>query len=171
MKYISFFLIVAFISLTTGLMAQRSLQNTIRKYKNNENVVSLNYKQEVNDYFDSKKKKFKTWIDAIDIIAFKDGSDVSPSDLSVIKENLNNEKYELLINAKQKDGKLELYTLGPDEEIKKIFAHVKKEKYNIYFTMTGKIVLDELPELGLEFQGSDIFSLLPNELGEKQNNK
>ena len=144
-----------------SVFGQRSIQNTLRKYKNNEGVVSVNYKDEINKMFLKDAPELKTRIEYVDVLVFNEKGDISADDKTAIHTKLNEEKFDLLLNAKQKEGRLELYTQGPDSELSMVFANAKKDNYNVYFIMKGKIVLDELTKLGMNFQGAELLNMIP----------
>lgn len=149
---------LSFIIATTSLYGQNALELTFKKYKNNEEVTSLTFDDKIMTYLKNKDQEWKTSIDKVEILLFQPEEDFSASDIHKIEEALNSDAYELLVNAKSKDGKAKIYGLpNGDDSLHALYAQVYSEMANIYFMLKGDIYYEELGEMGLNFQGADVF--------------
>ena len=146
-----------------AVSAQNNLELTFKKLKNNDNVISLSFDEKVMDYVENKDKDWKTLIDKVEIIMFDSSSDLADNDKAKMDKALSLDQYDLLIDAKSKEGKVKLYSLSKEHHIASIYATMKADKYQIYFLVKGNIVLEELSEMGLNFKGAEAFDMLKRE--------
>lgn len=153
-KYITL-LIIAF-SIST-LSAQKKVDHVLRKYKNDENVVNINLTGDLSSMLNKAELDLKTKVTLLDIIMFSEGDDLKPKHKQDIKNAIANEGFELLVNVKDKGGKVKIYTIENDKYINKLYANVNAKGMNIYVILEGDIYYDELSKLDLGFDGADIF--------------
>ncbi len=156
MKYIITSILLSF---STLILGQYDLDLTFKKYKNNENVTSFSFDDKIMDYVKNKDKEWKTNIDKVEIIVLGPDQDFEKSDLEKINKAIKADNYEMLINAKSKDGKAAIYGLTQpnNEALTSLYAQVYSEEATVYFMLKGNIFFEELAEMGLNFQGADIF--------------
>ena len=129
----------------------QSPHNILREYKNNDGVVSLKFDGDIMGLLNSTDgEEIRSELDYMDIIVFKEGTDITESDGTKLKAALKAENYELLINVK--DGKNRIKVMGQDEgeTISKVFINANTDKANIYVVVAGTIFFDELQNLNLE---------------------
>lgn len=140
--------------------AQKNIDQIFRKYKNDEGVVNLNFTGEILKTLNKADSKLKSKIDLVDIIVFQDKTDISSSDKEKISEVLLRDKFDLLVDVKNKTQKVRLFAVDTGSFLNKIYAHVNTPEMNAYFILTGNIIFDELNKLGLDFQNGDALKIL-----------
>jgi len=144
------FLTLVFLSVCMSVFAQ-SPHNILREYKNNDGVVSLKFDGDIMGLLNSDNgEEIKSELDYMDIIIFKEGTDMTAGDQKSLHNSLTQDNYELLINAK--DGKNRVKVMGQNEgeTITKVFINANTEKANIYVVVAGKIYFEELQNLNLD---------------------
>jgi hypothetical protein len=147
--------------LTLSINAQRDLELTFKKYQNNTDATSISFDEKIMSYVDNKDKDFKTKINKVEVLFFGPDSDLTQSDINNLDRAIEADNYELLINAKTKEGKAKMYGLSEgDDVLKVLYAQVQSDQANIYFMLKGDIHFEELAEMGLNFEGSDVFKML-----------
>jgi Domain of unknown function (DUF4252) len=143
-----------------GLTAQKNIDQVFRKYKNDEGVMNMNFTGEILKMINSADKKLKSNVEIVDILVFEKDADISQNDKSNIEKVLTRDKFDLLIDVKNKEQKIRLYAVESGEYLNKVYAQVKTEDLSAYFILTGKIIFDELAKLGLDFQNGDALKIL-----------
>lgn len=138
-----------------NVAGQRNIDQIFRKYKNDEGVVNLNFTGDVKKYLSSSNVKLESEIDNIDVLIFEDGKNISTKDKKEITDVLIREQFDILIDVKDKSEKIKLHTKETGSYLSKVYAHVQSDESNIYFVISGKIKLEELSKLNLNFEGSD----------------
>lgn len=149
------FILLAFAS---GTFAQNSIETVLRKYKNDEGVVSLNFKGDLSKFLTTKDgSKLRSKIDACEVLVFKDNEDVNNTDKTKIKTALSTDKYEMLINVKDKRGKMELHAISKGDVLSKVYGNVKYENKTILLIFTGSLLFEELNKMNFDFEGGEAF--------------
>lgn len=144
--------------LTTLLMySQNSIEKVLRKYKNDEGVISLNFAGDLSKFLKNECGDLKTKIESCEVLVFEGKSGVSTEDKTKLKSALASDKYETLMNVKDKKGKINIQAISNGESLKKVFAEVTAEGKQIYLVFTGKLYFEELSKLNLNFEGGDVF--------------
>ena len=146
--------------ITTNVAAQKNIDQVLRKYKNDEGVVNMNFTGEVLKKFNESKEKIKSTVDNVDIVMFKSKDDISAADKVKIKQLITSEKYDLLIDVKNKDQKVKLYAKENGNFLSHVYAQVNYDDMNIYFMLSGNIIFEELAKLGMDFQSADGLKVL-----------
>ncbi len=152
--------IIIFSFCSVFLSAQKNIDQVLRKYKNDEGVINMNFTGEILKMINSSDKKLKSNVDIVDILVFQKNEDIKSDDKSEIQKVLSRDKFDLLIDVKNKTQKVRLYALDAGEYLNKVYAHVNTEDLNAYFILSGKIVFEELAKLGLDFQNGDALKIL-----------
>jgi Domain of unknown function (DUF4252) len=160
MKFIQLSIIFFCFVFCNPLWAQKNIDQVLRKYKNDEGVVNMNFTGEVLKKFNESKEKIKSTVDNVDIVMFKSKEDISSSDKLKIKELITREKYDLLVDVKNKDQKVKLYAKENGNFLSHVFAQVNYDDMNIYFMLSGNIIFEELAKLGMDFQSADGLKVL-----------
>ena len=142
-----------------SLAGQKNIDQVLRKYKNDDGVVNLNFTGDVKKYLQSANVKLESEIDNIDVLIFEKSKNISSKDEKQINETLIKEGFDLLVDVRNKGEKVKLHVLESGNFLSKVFAHIESEESNIYFTITGKIKLDELSKLNLNFDGSEALKM------------
>lgn len=128
----------------------QSPSNTLRKYKNDQNVFSIKYQGENLNKFIKKSKDnpLKSKIDFVDIYLFKAGSMISPKDNQSILANLKSSKYEELVSVKDKRGTLKVFSISTGNTMSKMYANLSSTgKENYFVLLEGNIYLNEISEI------------------------
>jgi len=138
-------------AITATTFAQGTPHNILRKYKNNDGVMSLKFEGDVLDLINRKDgEELKSKLDYMDIIVFKEGSDLSDSDRTALKQSLSNDNFEMLINAKDGKNKVKIMGLDTGDNLSHVFVNANTEKANIYVVIKGELFFEELKDLNLE---------------------
>ena len=122
--------------------------------------MNVNFTGEVKKYLQSAGTNFKSEIDNIDIYVFEAKKNISSKDRTQIQESLTKDKYDLLVDVKDKSNNVKLYILDEGKHVSKVYAQVMNGESNIHFMLSGKIILEELGKLNLNFEGSDALKML-----------
>ena len=147
-KYIA---ILIFAITTISLNAQYGVDNIFRKYKNDSGVISWQFEGDIASFFDRKDgQSIKSSIESVEFILFNEGKDLSEKDQDKLKSKIDSDNYETLVQARDKGQKVNILGIEEGEYIKKVFAHVKSDEYNIYFFLNGEIYFEDLTELNIE---------------------
>jgi hypothetical protein len=141
------------------LSGQKNIDQVLRKYKNDEGVVNMNFTGDVKKYLQSANVKLESEIDNIDVLIFDRSKNISSKDEKQINEVLMKDGYDLLVDVRNKGEKVKLHVLESGDFLSKVFAHIESDDSNIYFIITGKIKLDELSKLNLNFDGSEALKM------------
>jgi hypothetical protein len=160
MKHSYLFLSLILLISSTSLIAQASIEHVFRKYKNDEGVLNLNFTGEILKMINNSKANLKSKVDNVDIIVFQDKNDVNVADKAKIQNLLDKDKFDLLVDVKNKNQKVRLYAVESGSFLNKVFAHINSPELNAYFILTGKIVFEELAKLGMDFQNSENLKIL-----------
>ena len=141
-----------------SLSAQKKIGHVLRKYKNDENVMNINLNGDLTKMLSEGDMKIESKIELLDVLVFSKGTDVKEKHKLDIKTALAGQGFDLLVNVKDKNGKLKLYTKENDDFIEEIYAHVFTNELNIHFILAGEIQYSDLSKLNLGFEGSQFFN-------------
>lgn len=155
-----YFLSILMIMFILPLMAQKNIDQIFRKYKNDEGVVNMNFTGEVLKMFNESKANIKSTIENVDILVFKKGDDIDKNDKAKIKAVLTRDKFDLLVDVKNKTQKVQLYAIDGGKYLNKVFAHINMPDMNAYFVLSGNIIFEELAKLGMDFQSGEGLKIL-----------
>lgn len=143
--------ILIFTITSIGLNAQYAVDNIFRKYKNDSGVIAWQFEGDLASFLDRKDgEAIKSSIESVEFILFNEGKNISDKDKDKLKEKIKDDNYETLIQARDKGQKIKIMGIEDGDVIRKVFAQVKSEDYNVYFFLTGKIFLEDLSELNIE---------------------
>lgn len=145
-------LVILIFSITTiSLNAQYGVDNIFRKYKNDSGVIAWQFEGDLSSFLDRKDgEAIKSSIESVEFILFNEGKNISDDDKEKLKRKIESDNYETLIQARDKGQKIKILGIEDGDVIKKVFAQVRSEDYNVYFFLTGKIYLEDLSELNIE---------------------
>ena len=141
-----------------SLSAQKKIGHVLRKYKNDENVMNINLNGDLTKMLSESDMEISSKIELLDVLVFSKGTDVKDKHKADIKSSLSSQGFDLLVNVKDKNGKLKLYTRENDEFIEEIYAHIFTNELNIHFILAGEIKYSDLSKLNLGFEGSQFFN-------------
>lgn len=137
------------ITTSMSLSAQYGVDNIFRKYKNDSGVMSLKFEGDVSQFFNDDSEILSK-IESIDIMIFGKDKDMSKKDLKKLITKLADEKYEVLVQAKDGDKRIKLLGIEDGDILKKVFAQINSEKMNVYFILLGDIHLKDLSKLNFD---------------------
>jgi hypothetical protein len=148
-KQLGIFMLLIF---TISVSAQRSADNIFRKYKNDSGVMYMDLGGDFASFLEAEGEEIKSSVDNVKLMIFSGGNNMKPSDLKELKASLQNDKYELLIQAKDKGNSVNLYVVedGSGDFFEEIFGIVQSEEYNVFARLYGKIYYDDLSKLDME---------------------
>ena len=162
MKLKSLFLII-FGLIASQSNPQKNIDQVFRKYKNDEGVLAMNFTGDILKMMSESKSKIKSTIDKVEVFLFENKKDIESSDKSKISNVLSRDKFDLLIDVKNKDQKVRLYGIESGEFLNKVYAQVNTPDVNVYFILSGKIIFEELAEMGMDFEKHDMTHVLNDE--------
>lgn len=143
--------ILIFTFTTIGLNAQYGVDNILRKYKNDPGVIAWQFNGDIASFLDRNDgQALKSSIESVEFIIFNEGKNISEEDKSKLKKKIESDNYETLIQARDKGKRIKILGIEEGDVIKKVFAQVKSDDYNVYFFLTGKIYLEDLSALDIE---------------------
>lgn len=139
---------------------QKNIDQVLRKYKNDEGVVNMNFTGESLKKINGAGQNLKSNIDYVDIIIFKGTQDISKSDNQTIQSVLTRDKFDLLVDVKNQSQKIRLYAVDDGAFLNKVYAQVHSDDMIAYFILSGKIIFSELSKLGMNFVGDGAIEIL-----------
>jgi len=143
--------ILIFTFTTIGLNAQYGVDNILRKYKNDPGVIAWQFEGDLASFLNRKDgEAVKSSIESVEFIIFNEGKNLSEKDQEKLEKKIDSDNYEMLVQARDKGKKIKILGIEEGDIIKKVFAQVKSEGYNVYFFLTGKIYLEDLSALDIE---------------------
>ena len=151
-----FIIAMLFLFVSAGF-GQNSIETVLRKYKNDDGVISLNFTGDLSKLIKNECGDLKTKIESCEVLVFDAKESISAEDKAKLRSALQKDKYEALMNVKDKRGKINVQAISTGETLKKVFAEVTTEGKQIYLIFTGKLYFDELSKLNLNFEGGDVF--------------
>jgi Domain of unknown function (DUF4252) len=157
------FFIILFGIYTFQSNAQQNIDQVFRKYKNDDGVLAMNFTGDVLKMMNESSSKIKSSIDKVEVFLFENKKDIESSDKSKISSLLSRDKFDLLIDVKNKDQKVRLYGIESGQFLHKVYAQVNTPDVNVYFILSGKIIFDELAEMGMDFQKGDMTNFFNSE--------
>lgn len=136
---------------TISLNAQYGVDNIFRKYKNDAGVIAWQFEGDLSSFLDRKDgQSIKSSIESVEFILFNEGKNISEKDQDKLKRKIESDNYETLIQARDQGKQIKILGIEDGDIIKKVFAQVKADEYNVYFFLTGKIHLEDLSELNID---------------------
>ena len=134
-----------------ALNAQYGVDNILRKYKNDPGVVAWQFEGDLASFLDRKDgEAVKSSVKTVEFVLFNEGKDISEKDKEKLKDRVRSDNYETLVQARDGGKKVKILGIEEGDVIKKVFAHVKSDDFNVYFFLTGEIYLEDLSELNIE---------------------
>ena len=145
---------------TISISAQRSAENIFRKYKNDTGVMYMDLGGDFASFLKEEGEDIQSSVDQVKLMIFTNGNNMKDADVKDLKTSLQADKYELLITAKDKGNKINLYVVedGSGDFFEEIFGIVEMEEVNVYARLFGKIYYDELSKLNMDMGKAGNFS-------------
>ncbi len=137
---------------TMSVTAQRSAENIFRKYKNDSGVMYMDLGGDFASFMKTEGEEIKSSVETIKLMIFTNGNNMKDGDLKDLKSSLKSDKYELLITAKDKGNRVNLYVIedGSGDFFQELFGIVESEEVNVFARVYGKIYYDDLSKLDME---------------------
>lgn len=145
----------------TVVEGQNQLSNVFRKFRNDEGVNHLNLSGNITKILQGKDQKFVSKIEEMHVYIFSKNKNVSPSDKQKIDNALLEQKFELLINTKDKTSKIKIHGLEKDGFLTDLYMELLVNESNIYCILKGKILLSEMSKMNFDFEGSNVLNGIP----------
>lgn len=143
--------ILIFTIATIGLNAQHGVDNIFRKYKNDSGVLSWQFEGDLASFLDRKDgEAVRSSVESVEFILFNEGKNISDKDKDKLKEKIQGDNYEVLVQARDQGKQIKILGIEDGDIIKKVFAQVVSDDYNVYFFLTGKIFLEDLSQLNID---------------------
>ena len=152
-------LALALIIISNFSFAQSKIESVLRKYKNDDNVVSLMYEGEKLNDFIKQNKGLKSKVSYLDVMVFKNNIDVSKTDIEKINALLKTNGYELLINIKSPEGKAIVHGVGSDQFLQQVFVQANSKEFSIYAILSGNIQLNEIATIASSLKMKELEAL------------
>ncbi|MBK8700198.1 MAG: DUF4252 domain-containing protein [Saprospiraceae bacterium] len=149
--------LVCLVMLIQTSTAQNSIERVLRKYKNDDGVISMNFAGDLSKLLKNDCGDLKTKIESCEVLIFEGNQGLTSNDKTKLKSAIEVDKYETLMNVKDKKGKINLQAISRDGVLNKVFEEVTAEGKNIYIIFSGKLYFEELSQLNLNFAGGDVF--------------
>jgi hypothetical protein len=153
-----FIIILGIFALQTN--AQKNIDQVFRKYKNDDGVLAVNFTGDALKMLNESNSKVKSTIETVEVFLFENKKDIESSDKTKIANVLSRDKFDLLIDVKNKNQKVKLYGLESGKFLNKIYAQVNTSDVNVYFILSGKIIFEELADMGMDFQKGDMTNFI-----------
>lgn len=138
---ISFLFLIAF---TATIFAQTKIESVLRKYKNDDHVMALMYSGDKLQSYIKQNKAIKSKLSFVDIVVFKENSDISKKDKSKLTELLQKDGFEMLVNVKSPEGKAVVQGIGDLNTLKKVYVQAQAEGMSVYAILEGDVILSEI---------------------------
>lgn len=158
-----FFIIIALLFCTTG--QTQAIDAIIKKYKYEEQVSKSSMTSSVMRLFakDYHQRKVIDKIDKLEVYIFDKAVSLSTDEIKSIKNELKSKKYDLLINIRDKDLKVDIYVEDKKDRIKKLFMLVLSgEEKQVLADMKCDLSYEDFQNLKLDFLGSENLQLISN---------
>jgi len=150
MKNLLLFLAFSVLSITAN--AQYGVENIFRKYKNDSGVIAWQFDGDISSFFNREDgEEIKSSIESIDFFMFtEEGGDINEKDRKKLQAKIKSDKFEMLVQARDKGQKVKIMGIDSGDSISKVFAQVTLEKMNVYFFLTGELFLEDLQHLEID---------------------
>jgi len=149
MKNIITVVLISFLSITVN--AQYGVDNIFRKYKNDKGVIAWQFEGDISKILKTKDgSEIKSTLESVDFVMFSEDMDITDKDKGKLKERIASDKYEMLVQARDKGQNIKIMGIEEGDTIKKVFAQLKYEKMSAYFFLTGKIYLEDLNNINYD---------------------
>lgn len=153
---LSLLAVIFTISLGTS---QSTVEGLLRKYKNDDQVMTLMYEGDQLDKYIKKSEGIKSSVEFIDVLVFKDNTGISAKDKVKLKEVLEKQAYETLIDIKNKEAKARVLGIGDIDKLTNVFVEVNAEDVYIYAVLKGNVLLNEISKIASSIDLKELSSL------------
>ena len=134
-------------------MSQKDVYHVLRKYKNDQGVVSYDMEGDFTNLF--KDRNLKSKLTKMNILVMGEDFNFDKSDQTEIDRILNNLNYELLINVKNVDGKIKLYAIDTGKYLSNLYLMGDYQGKKILVTINGVVYFEELSQLSPNIDGTE----------------
>lgn len=143
------------------VQAQHQIANVFRKFRNDEGVKHLNLSGDVTRMLQNKEKSLNSTIEEMHVYIFSKNTNMSNNDRQKITKFLNDLKYDLLMQQKDKSSRISIHGIEKDGFLTDVYAELWFENVPIYLILKGKIILGELSKMNFDFEGSNLMKNIP----------
>jgi hypothetical protein len=156
MKWYFFLLCTVFLFSETTVAGQNQLSNVFRKFRNDEGVKHINLSGDVTKMLKGKDKNLKSTVKEMNVYLFGSKRFISTNDYAKITKALREQKFELLIDTRDKNDKIKLHGIEKNGFMTDLYAEVISGKTKIYLILKGNIILSEISKMNFDFEGSNV---------------
>ena len=152
MKNLFSLLMVMMLAISSSY-AQSTVASLLKKYNNNKDVLAFDLNGDLMNFFeqmDEEGYELKSEVKSISILMFNIGDDISEGDRKKMKDILNTEGFDPLINARHEGQKVKVFAKDTGSFIEKLFAEVKTDSHNIYVSLDGEIHYEDLSKINVD---------------------
>ena len=152
MKNLFSLLMVMMLAISSSY-AQSTVASLLKKYNNNKDVLAFDLNGDLMNFFeqmDEEGYELKSEVKSISILMFNIGDDISEGDRKKMKDILNTEGFDPLINARHEGQKVKVFAKDTGSFIEKLFAEVKTDSHNIYVSLDGEIHYKDLSKINVD---------------------
>ena len=148
-----FSLLMVMMLAVSSSYSQSTVASLLKKYNNNKDVLAFDLNGDLMNFFeqmDEEGYELKSEVKSISILMFNIGDDISEGDRKKMKDILNTEGFDPLINARHEGQKVKVFAKDTGSFIEKLFAEVKTDSHNIYVSLDGEIHYEDLSKINVD---------------------
>lgn len=126
------------------LDAQKAIDNIFGTYSQDENASYVKMDASMLSYFvkDGLKSKLKK----LDVVIFNEGHMLNNETRKTLKSTARENGFEQLINVKDKDAKVDIFSKDKKDYLESLFMIVNTPDKSILVRLKGRIFLEELKD-------------------------
>jgi hypothetical protein len=142
------------------VLGQYSIENTMRKYRSENNVIHYGRTGDLSFFFNENDPSIKSKIEMIDVLVFNSQAGIKVKDMDKITQTLSQEAWDALLDIKDQGTNVRIFTLDKKDYTEKLFANIKSDNQQILFLIKGKIYPADLSKINFDFAGSEFLNKL-----------
>lgn len=154
MKYVISMCLIALCTATA--ISQRSIDNIFDRYADNEEVSKINFSgnfltniiQADGDHEDSSIDNFR-------LLVFENDQTISSLERKAVITELKSDRYEELMQIRDKDSKIDFYIKDSDDYITNLVMFIQSDDNQVLLDIDGNISYDFFNDVSIDFEGSD----------------
>jgi len=139
--------------------AQKSLDSIFGQYSQDENASYVKMDASMLAYFikDGMKSKLKK----LDVVIFNEEHMLDNATRTSMKKSVRSNGFEQLINVKDKDAKIDIFSKDKSDYLESLFMIVNTPDKSVLVRLKGRIFLEELKDFNFGgVEGTEQFSKL-----------
>ncbi len=153
------FLFIFSLGLSVQGTSQQSIDQIFGTYSQDDDASYVKMDASMLSYFvkDGMKSKLKK----LDVVIFNEGQLLSNETRTTLKKTARAQGFDQLINVKDKDAKVDIFSKDKDEYLESLFMMVNTPDRSILVRLKGRIFLEELKDFNFGgVEGTEQFSKL-----------